>query len=93
MSDAPSSRLPMRDITPGEGPGGESCTTCAAGYFKPGADMGGCRLNPPTISHVVMPAKDVITGQIMPQVQPWASWPAVKRDQWCVTGFIRKVTQ
>lgn len=68
----------------------ERCETCRCGYFAAGAeDMGQCRNGPPT--NLIIPLPPRMAGGAI-QSTNFSGWPLVRRDQWCVTGYVAKVT-
>ena len=69
-----------------------ACKNCASYKWVEG-NMGECRHGPPTAFMLALPSGTSVLG---PGGQPGtmglkvvhpAAWPAVREDQWCVTGY------
>jgi hypothetical protein len=56
----------------------ENCGACRFSFMDKGDLV--CRLNPPTVGHVLVPAPPPRSGMV---VAPFCSFPIIMPEQWC----------
>lgn len=61
-----------------------TCLTCKGGKFGTQI-MGECRMLPPQMTIHLLPYQDPITRMQSIRPQAHAGWPAVRRDNWCLS--------
>lgn len=70
-----------------------TCATCKGGKFNKTAPMGECRMLPPQMTIHLVPYIDPISRMQSVRPSSHAGWPAVRRDNWCLTWAAKLENQ
>lgn len=62
-----------------------TCANCGGGKFPKTGGMGECRMLPPQQTIHLIPYQDPITRMQGIRPQGSSGWPAVRRDNWCLS--------